>query len=140
MRTEVLAMLLLSGCATSSFRDDLSSIEARTGHALDGIGAEVALGEDDDAEIDELLGAPLTADRAVAIGHPHVQRKAAFHLWRGRARDRTGDRRGALSDYRMALSLHADTGVHTAARSGHKKPWAGKGMNIDFSMGDVVQP
>lgn len=69
MRTEIAALVLLSGCAVSGFRDDLASIEARTGHALwRGMGAEAELGLGDDAEITHLLAEPLTAERAVAIG------------------------------------------------------------------------
>lgn len=88
----------------------------------------------------DAVGAVQRFDRAIAIGHPHVQRVAAFHLWRGRAHDRCADRQAALKDYRKALSLTADAGVHRAARAGHKKAWAGGAMNVDFSMGDVVQP
>jgi len=88
----------------------------------------------------DAIGARERLDRAITLGHPHVERRAAFHLWRGRAFDRLGDRKAALSDYRMALALRADAGVHKAAKAGHVRPYRGGPITIDFSMGDVVQP
>lgn len=79
-------------------------------------------------------------DEAVALGHPHPERRAAFHLWRGRARDRLGRRAEALADYRLALALPADAPVKRAAQRGHGRAFRGAPMNIDFSMADVVQP
>jgi tetratricopeptide (TPR) repeat protein len=79
-------------------------------------------------------------DRAIAIGHPHEARRATFHLFRGRARDLAGDRRGAVDDYRSALALHGDAPVHAAARKHCTKPWKHRAFDVDFSMADVVSP
>ncbi len=88
----------------------------------------------------DAAGARLRLNEAIALSHPHVERRAAFHLWRGRALDRLGDRKAALSDYRTALALRADAGVHRAAKAGHARPYRGGPITIDFSMADVVQP
>jgi tetratricopeptide (TPR) repeat protein len=79
-------------------------------------------------------------DRAIALGHPHPERRAAFHLWRARTRGEQGQRDEANADYRACLALRADAPVHAAARREHGKPWSGKRRAIDFSMGDVVTP
>ena len=91
-------------------------------------------------ELGDAPSAKERLDRAVALGHPHPERRAAFHLWRGRAHDRLGDRKAALLDYRLALATPSDPGVLAAAKAGHRKPYRARAMNIDFSMGDVVQP
>ena len=38
---------------------------------------------------------------------------------------------------KLALKI---PGVLAAAKAGHRKPYRARAMNIDFSMGDVVQP
>ncbi|MBN8614325.1 MAG: hypothetical protein J0L92_27240 [Deltaproteobacteria bacterium] len=78
--------------------------------------------------------------RAIAIGHPHAERRASFHLWRARVRSEMGRRDDAITDYRACLGLPADPPVHAAARREHAKGWSGKRRAIDFSMGDVVSP
>jgi tetratricopeptide (TPR) repeat protein len=55
-------------------------------------------------------------DAAIELGHPHEERRAAFHLHRGRAHDLAGRRRDAETDYRRCLVLRADPPVHAAAR------------------------
>lgn len=86
------------------------------------------------------LGAEQRLSAAIQLGHPHEERRAAFHLWRARALDRQGRRAEALADYRRSLALRADAPVHAAAKKGHAAPWRGATMNVDFSMADVVQP
>ncbi len=78
--------------------------------------------------------------RAIAIGHPHPERVAAFHLWRARARGERGARESAIADYRACLALPGDPPVHAAARREHARPWGGKRRAIDFSMADVINP
>ncbi len=78
--------------------------------------------------------------RAITIGHPHAERRAAFHLWRARVRGELGRRDEAIADYRACLALAADPPVHAAARREHAKGWSGKRRAIDFSMGDVISP
>lgn len=77
---------------------------------------------------------------AIELGHPHPERRAAFHLWRARAREELGRRDEAIADYRACLSLAADPPVHAAARREHDRGWSGKRRTIDFAMGDVVAP
>jgi tetratricopeptide (TPR) repeat protein len=103
-------------------------------HALRGL---VALVQRD------AVAAERAFDRALELGHPHEERLAAFHLWRGRARDVQGFRREAKSDFRAALGHHADAAVHKAARKGLRRRWevpAAEKMQIDFAFADVIAP
>ncbi len=103
-------------------------------HALRGLFA-IALADAEDAEE--------AFDRALTLGHPDAERVAAFHLWRGRARDLLGRREGALDDYRLAIGHHADPQVHTAAKRGLKRPFterAARRVNVDVSLADVIRP
>ncbi len=87
--------------------------------------------------------AELAIDRAIEIGHPDPERLAAFHLWRGRARDLRGERHGALNDYRASLGYHADPPVYAAARLGIKKAYSkrrAKRVSVDLTFADVVWP
>ncbi|MCB9595171.1 MAG: hypothetical protein H6719_20810 [Sandaracinaceae bacterium] len=82
-------------------------------------------------------------DQAIALGHVDPERLAAFHLWRGRARDLAGDRDGALRDYRWCLGHYADAPVHRAAKKGLRKPFTRKRaakIHVDVGMIDVVEP
>ncbi|MDQ3034532.1 MAG: C45 family autoproteolytic acyltransferase/hydrolase [Myxococcota bacterium] len=81
--------------------------------------------------------------RAIELGHPHEERRAAMHLWRARAYAQAGRRRDAIFDWRRALSLRADRAVHDAARKDIKKGWnatRAERMQVDFSMADVAMP
>lgn len=103
-------------------------------HYLAGL---LALGTDDPAAADAAL------TRAIALPHPDPERRAAFHLWRGRARDLLARRDDALGDYRSALGHHADPPVTTAARRGLRRPYtrgAARRFQIDFAHADVVAP
>jgi tetratricopeptide (TPR) repeat protein len=80
-------------------------------------------------------------DRAIGIGHPDAERVAAFHLWRGRAKDLKGKRDAALRDYQVALAGPADANVIRAARLDMKTPWTKKGsIGMEFSFADVIRP
>jgi hypothetical protein len=86
-------------------------------------------------------GACDALDRAVELGHPHEARRAAFHLWRGRARELRGAREDACRDTRTALALAADPSIHAAAKRDLRKPYKmdrTPRIQIDFSMADVV--
>ncbi len=80
---------------------------------------------------------------ALALGHPDPERVAAFHLFRGRARDLLGDRKGACGDYRLALGHYADAPVHAAAKKNLDKPFGARALGrlrLDMSLGDVISP
>ncbi|MCA9610083.1 MAG: hypothetical protein KC619_31015, partial [Myxococcales bacterium] len=82
-------------------------------------------------------------DRAIDLGHPDPERLAAFHLWRGRARDLCGRRDEALKDYRWALGHYADAPVHRAAKRGLKQAFTAKQaakVHVDVGLADVVLP
>ena len=82
-------------------------------------------------------------DRAIALGHPDVERRASFHLWRARARDLQGRRADALSDYRRALGHYADAPVHAAAKRGLKRAYTkeqARRVHVDVGLCDVVAP
>lgn len=82
-------------------------------------------------------------DRAVALGHAHRERTAAFHLWRGRALDLAGERPQALADYRAALELPADEPVHRAANRGLRRRFSARSaarLHLDFAFADVMAP
>jgi hypothetical protein len=87
--------------------------------------------------------AEASLDAAIALGHPDPERVAAFHLFRGRARDLAGDRKGALADYRTCIGHYADPPVHAAARKNMKRPYARRSLGrlrLDMSLGDVISP
>jgi hypothetical protein len=91
-------------------------------------------------ELGDARRAEAALDRAIVLGHPHEERRATFHLFRGRARDLAGDRRAAVDDYRACLALRADPRTHVAARTHCAKPWKHRAFDVDFSMADVVAP
>jgi hypothetical protein len=81
--------------------------------------------------------------RALAIGHPHPERIATFHLWRGRAADLNGRRDEAMRDYRAALGMHSDRPVFRAARRGLKRAYTAKEarrVGVDMTYVDVINP
>ena len=88
--------------------------------------------------------AELSFDTALALGHPDVERRATFLLWRGRARDLLGQRAAARADYTAALEVaRIDPPVRKAAERNLRKaytPHAAKRLNIDFAYADVVAP
>ena len=87
--------------------------------------------------------AEVAFDRALALGHPDVERVASFHLWRGRARDLLGRRREAERDYRTCLGHYADAPVHRAARKGLRRRFTKRKaarMHVDMSLADVITP
>lgn len=82
-------------------------------------------------------------DAALDRGHPHAERVASFHLWRGRARDVLGRRDAAVADYRACLGYYADPPVHAAARRNLRRPYrAAQARQIRPEMGlaDVIHP
>ncbi len=94
-------------------------------------------------EAGDAAQAEAALDRAIALGHPDAERVAAFHLWRGRAKDLAGRREDARRDYRACLGRHADVPVHRAARAGLRRPYAAKQcarIHVDVGLGDVVLP
>jgi hypothetical protein len=81
--------------------------------------------------------------RAIDLGHPHEERRAAMHLWRARAYAQAGRRRDALSDWRRCLALRADPAVHEAALRDLRRGWSrarAERVQVDFSMADVALP
>ncbi|GAB5542100.1 MAG: hypothetical protein SangKO_018600 [Sandaracinaceae bacterium] len=94
-------------------------------------------------EAGELSAAEGAFDEAIALGHPDAERRASFHLWRGRSRDAAGDREGAVRDYRWALGHHADPPVRAAAMRGLRRRFTRRHahqMHIDVGLADVVSP
>ncbi|MFW5921662.1 MAG: C45 family autoproteolytic acyltransferase/hydrolase, partial [Polyangiales bacterium] len=75
---------------------------------------------------------------ALEVGHPEPERVAAFHLWRGRARDRLGKRELAVADYREALS--GDRYAAEAARRGLDRAYQPKRFGIEYTLADVPMP
>jgi hypothetical protein len=103
-------------------------------HALFGL-LSLVLGDSKSAEA--------AFDRAITLGHPDQQREASLHLWRGRARDVSGDREKALDDYRHALGLVSDPPVAKAAKKGLRKPFHAKrasSTHVEMIYGDVIHP
>ncbi len=94
-------------------------------------------------ELGEGAAARAALDRALALGHAHEQRRAAFHHWRGRASAVRGGDEGAQQHWRWSLGLRADAPVHAAARRdlrrGFTRERAAK-ISVDFSMADVAMP
>ena len=92
---------------------------------------------------DDPSAAIASLTRAVELGHPHEQRRAAFHLWRGRAFMQAGRRKEAHADWRRCLAMRADAMVHAAARKDLRKGWdraRAARASIDFAMADVAMP
>ncbi len=92
-------------------------------------------------------GDPSTAEvrfsRALDLGHPHAERVASFHLWRGRARDLLERRADAVADYRACLGHYADAPVHAAARRNLKRvyrPSEARKVRPEMSLADVIHP
>jgi hypothetical protein len=77
-------------------------------------------------------------DTALALGHEHPERVAAFHLWRGRALDALGRRDEALACYRAARA--GDPNVRRAAEKNEKKRYEPKAPAVEWSFGDVISP
>lgn len=103
-------------------------------HSLDGL---LAL-NDADGE-----AAEAAFDRAIEIGHPDVERRASFHLWRARARDLQRRRRDAVQDYRAVLGHYADPPVRRAALRGLRRAYTerqARRVHVDVGLCDVVQP
>ncbi len=88
-------------------------------------------------------GAFAAFSRAIALGHAHPERLAAFHLWRARAADVAGKRADGLRDYHTSFGFHADDPVRDAARRGLRAPFGARqarSIDIDFTYADVVAP
>ncbi|MEB2313698.1 MAG: C45 family autoproteolytic acyltransferase/hydrolase [Sorangiineae bacterium] len=77
-------------------------------------------------------------DRAIERGHADGERRAAFHLWRARARDAGGRHADAIGDYRATAG--GDAAVRRAARRGLVAPWRPRRFAIEFALGDVPTP
>ncbi len=77
-------------------------------------------------------------DAAVALGHEHPERVAAFQLWRGRALDALGRRDDALASYRAAQT--GDPNVRRAAAKHERKRYEPKAPAVEWSFGDVISP
>ncbi|MCC6214752.1 MAG: hypothetical protein IT376_07770 [Polyangiaceae bacterium] len=83
-------------------------------------------------------GAASELDRAIQLGHPVPERRAAFHLWRGRARDRLGRRDDAVADYQRARL--GDEHVSRAAERGLARAWRPRRFGVEFTLADVPIP
>jgi tetratricopeptide (TPR) repeat protein len=82
-------------------------------------------------------------DRAIELGHPDVERRASFYLWRGRARDLAARRTAAIDDYRRVLGHYADPPVRRAAQRGMRRAFtrsAARRVHVDVGLCDVVSP
>ncbi len=80
---------------------------------------------------------------ALELGHPDPERRGSFHLWRARARDISGQRGGALADYRRVLAGPADPAAERAAQRGLTCPYTrakARHLNIEFAYADVISP
>src|SRR6185312_3390591 len=77
-------------------------------------------------------------EAALALGHEHPERVAAFQLWRGRALDALGRREDALACYRAARE--GDPNVRRAAQKNEKKRYEPKPPAVEWSFGDVISP
>lgn len=122
-------------------RGDLREARRQLGRALEAKPAEalyafvaalLALADQDAPAAEALL------DRALAIGHASGDRRASFHLWRGRARDVNGRRGEALGDYRAARS--GDEYVSAAANAGLSRAWKPRRFGVEFALADVPLP
>jgi tetratricopeptide (TPR) repeat protein len=91
----------------------------------------------------EFQAAKISFDTCLHLGHPHEERIATFHLWRGRALELSGHRKEALLDYRAILELEADPLVRKAAQRGLKRKYKARKasrIDVDFTFADVVEP
>ncbi|RMG06403.1 MAG: hypothetical protein D6731_25875 [Planctomycetota bacterium] len=82
-------------------------------------------------------------ERAIELGHPDAERRAAFRFWRARALDLAGRREEALGDYRAALEGPSDPPLEKAARRHLSRPCRARdlrALNVDFAFADVVAP
>jgi tetratricopeptide (TPR) repeat protein len=83
-------------------------------------------------------------DRALELGHPDVERRASFHLWRARALDLCGRRADAVSGYGAALAAErSDPPVAASAREGVVRPYTrarARRIAVEFAFADVVRP
>ncbi|MBI2568123.1 MAG: hypothetical protein HYV63_13925 [Candidatus Schekmanbacteria bacterium] len=88
--------------------------------------------------------AEASLERAVAIGHSDSERRATFHLWRGRVRDLAARRLDAIDDYRAVLAAdRCDPAAGTAARKGLVTPYRARKaakVALDFAFADVIAP
>lgn len=96
------------------------------------VAALLALLEGDARYAEEAL------DRALGIGHASGDRVAAFHLWRGRAKDALGKREDAVGDYRAAR--RGDEYVRSAADHGLARAWKPRRFGVEFTLADVPVP
>jgi hypothetical protein len=87
---------------------------------------------------EDAAGAERALDEALALGHFEAERVAAFHLWRGRARDLQGRRAGALEDYHAATA--GDLTVAAAARRGLSRPWRARRFGVELTFAEVPMP
>lgn len=92
--------------------------------------------------LDDAPSAHAAFDRALTLGHPHPERRATFHLWRGRAADMQGRRAAAVRDYRACLGRPGDPAVHAAASRNLRRPYppGAKKLTVDFVYADVMAP
>lgn len=94
-------------------------------------------------QADDTAAALEALSRAIELGHPHEERRAAFHLWRGRANMQAARKKDASADWRRCLAMRADPVVHAAARKDLTRGWDRKRAeraSIDFSMADIAIP
>lgn len=78
-------------------------------------------------------------EQALDLGHVAAERRAAFHLWRGRARDLRGRRDAARDDYRVARAS-SDGAVRAAALRGLRTRWRPRRFGVEFGFADVPVP
>jgi hypothetical protein len=76
--------------------------------------------------------------QAILLGHPSVERIAAFHLWRARCYDMLNQRHNAIEDYKRVGA--GDPAVIKAGEKGLKSKWKWKKPNIEFNYADVMSP
>ncbi len=96
------------------------------------VAGALALGAGDAASAESAF------DRAIALGHQVAERRASFHLWRGRAKDVLGKREEAIRDYGKALS--GDRLVAACAAKGRSRPYRLKPVAVEWNFGEVVTP
>ncbi|MFO0564602.1 MAG: C45 family autoproteolytic acyltransferase/hydrolase [Polyangiaceae bacterium] len=130
---EAYAAYFDAGDLASARRHLARAIELQPSEALyHFVSALVALLEGDS------LAAEAALDRAVAIGHVSGDRRASFHLWRGRARDVLGRRSDACADYRKAR--YGDEYVRAAAERGLTRRYRPRRFGVEFALADVPMP
>jgi tetratricopeptide (TPR) repeat protein len=72
--------------------------------------------------------------RAIELGHAVPARRAAFHLWRGRARDLNGRRERAMEDYERVRGSELE---QSAARH-LSRPYRQRPFGIDMMYADAA--